>query len=371
MDIELGMPGQIMPPVDTAVTNALRNEADGFDAVWWPDHLMGWFPDSLWTEDLTPLARSQANPHVHVDPLMMMAVAGSQMTRARVGVVVTDLIRRNPAVLAQTMLTLDHLTKGRAILGLGSGERLNIEPYGMSFDTPVARLSEGIDVMRLLWESDGPVDFEGRFHKLEHAVLGMSPYGPGSPPIWTAAHGPRMLELTGRKSDGWLPTKMSAEEYAASLDTIRRTAKDAGRDPGAITPGLLAYVLVGPDEQTVARLKEQALVRALCVLLPAEVFRRLGVEPPLAAAGSGFHDFVPTTVARDEALRIVEAIPPRVVDYYAFCGTPEQVVDQIAEQHDAGLRHLILWNITAFGDPELAGFSFRALKEIKDALRAR
>ena len=371
MDIELGMPGQIMPPVDRAVANALRNEADGFDAVWWPDHLMGWFPDSLWTPDLTRLAQSQPNPHVHVDPLLMMAVVGAQTTRARVGVVVTDLIRRNPAVLAQTMLTLDHLTRGRAILGLGSGERLNVEPYGMSFDRPVARLAEGIDVMRLLWESDGPVDFEGRFHRLHNAVLGMSPYGQASPPIWTAAHGPRMLDLTGRKADGWLPTKMSAAEYAGSLDTIRRSAKDAGRDPGSITPGLLAYVLVGPDEQTVQRLKEQALVRALCVLLPAEVFRRLGVEPPLAAAGSGFHDFIPTAVSRAEALRIVDAIPPEVVGYYAFCGTPEQIVDQVEAQYDAGLRHLIMWNITAFGDPDLAGFSFRALGQIKDELRGR
>ena len=242
MDIELGMPGQIMPPTDRAIANALRNEADGFDAVWWPDHLMGWFPDSLWTPDLTPLALTQPNPHVHIDPLMMMAAAGAQMTTARVGVVVTDLIRRNPAVLAQTMLTLDHLTKGRAILGLGSGERLNIEPYGMPFDRPVARLSEGIDVMRLLWAADGPVSFEGKFHRLRDAVLGMSPYGAASPPIWTAAHGPRMLDLTGRKSDGWLPTKMTAAEYRDGLGTIRSSARDAGRDPEAITPGLLAYV---------------------------------------------------------------------------------------------------------------------------------
>ena len=93
---------------------------------------------------------------------MLMAAAGAQMTRAKVGVVVTDLIRRNPAVLAQTMLTLDHLTKGRAILGLGSGERLNIEPYGMPFDKPVARLSEGIDILRMLWDADGPVSYEGQ-----------------------------------------------------------------------------------------------------------------------------------------------------------------------------------------------------------------
>lgn len=371
MDIELGMPGQIMPPLDKAIANALRSEAAGFDAVWWPDHLMGWIPDSLWTEDITALAKTQPNPHVHVDPLTMMAVVGAQMARARVGVVVTDLIRRHPAVLAQTMLTLDHVTQGRAILGLGSGERLNVTPYGMPFDKPVARLSEGIDIIRLLWTADGPVNFEGKFHKLEKAVLGMSPYGETCPPIWTAAHGPRMLDLTGRKSDGWLPTKMTAQEYGESLDRIRRSAKEAGRDPAAITPGLLAYVLVGPDERTVARLREQTLVRSLCVLLPTEVFRKLGVEPPLASAGSGFHDFIPTAVSREEALRVVASIPPKVVDYYAFCGTPEQIVDQIEEQYNAGLRHLVLWNITAFGDPDLAGFSFRALAEIKDALRSR
>lgn len=371
MDIELGMPGQIMPPADRALDNARRNEADGFDAVWWPDHLMGWFPDSVWTPDLTPLAAVQSNPHVHFDPLVMMGAVGAHTERVKVGVVVTDLIRRNPAVIAQTMLTVDHLSKGRGILGLGSGERLNLAPYGMPFDRPVARLSEGIDVLRLLWAADGPVNFAGRFHHLQDAVLGLSPYGQAPPPIWTAAHGPRMLELTGTKADGWLPTKMTAGEYAGSLEAVGRAAKQAGRSPEAVTPGLLAYILVAPDEATLERLKAQPLVRMLCVLLPSEVFRRLGLEPPLESAGSGFHDFIPTAASRAESMRIIDAIPPRVVDYYAFCGTPDQIVDQVADYHAAGLRHLILWNITPFGDPQLAGFSFRALRQIKDALRAR
>jgi phthiodiolone/phenolphthiodiolone dimycocerosates ketoreductase len=102
-----------MPPAPAAVKFAQRAEADGFDAIWWPDHLMGWHPDSLWTPDLTPLATAQANPHTYFDPLVMMGAIGAQTTRLRVGVVVTDLIRRHPAVLAQTMLTLDHLTEGR------------------------------------------------------------------------------------------------------------------------------------------------------------------------------------------------------------------------------------------------------------------
>ena len=364
---DLGVPGQIMPPAEAAVKFAKRSEDEGFDAVWWPDHLMGWHPDTMWTPDLTPLADLQPNPHVYFDPAVMMGVVGAATERIKVGVCVTDLIRRHPAMAAQTALTLDHVTKGRAIIGLGSGEQLNATPYGMPFDKPVARLDEGIDVMRLLMDADGPVDFEGRFHRLDKAVLGLRPYGETPPEIWTAAHGPRMLRLTGRKADGWLPTKLSPDEYGSALGTIRTSADEAGRDADAITPGMLGYVLMGPDAETVQRLTEAPLVRALCVLLPAQVFRDLGVEGPYPD-GSGFHDFIPTAIDRAESLRIIDAIPPAVVRHYAFCGTPDEVADQVEEYVEKGLRHLVMWNITAFGDPSLARWSFGAMSELRKRL---
>jgi phthiodiolone/phenolphthiodiolone dimycocerosates ketoreductase len=83
---------------------------------------------------------------------------------------------------------------------------------------------------------------------------------------------------------------------------------------------------------------------------------------------AGFHDFIPAAVGRPEALRIVAAIPPAVVRHYAFCGTPEQVAGQIREYEAAGLRHLVMWNITAFGDPELAKFSFAAMRDLREEL---
>src|SRR6202012_5595648 len=122
------------------------------------------------------LAAYQSNPHVHLDPLMMMGAAGAATERIRVGVGVTDTMRRHPAVLAQAALTADHLARGRAILGLGSGERMNITPYGIEGAGPVGRLEEAIEVIRLLWNSSGPVDFDGKFFRLEDAVLGMHPY---------------------------------------------------------------------------------------------------------------------------------------------------------------------------------------------------
>ena len=62
MEIEFGAPGTIMPPADKAIENARRAEADGYESIWWPSHLMGWHPESVWTEDITPLAKFQAEP---------------------------------------------------------------------------------------------------------------------------------------------------------------------------------------------------------------------------------------------------------------------------------------------------------------------
>jgi len=363
--LEIGVPGQMMPPAARAVELARKNERAGFDALWWPSHLMGWHPDSIWTQDMTPLAAVQPNPHLYYDPMTMMAAVGSQTERIRVGVVVADLVMRHPAAAAQTILTVDHLTAGRAIIGLGSGERMNLTPYGAPGSHGVARLAEGIEVMRLLWQADGPVSYEGTFHRLDRAVLGLMPFD-ATPPIWVAAHGPRMLELTGRLADGWLPTKIPVEAYRDGLAAIGQSAVDAGRERDRFTAGMLGYVLLAPDEDTLERLAAQPLVRYLCVMLPPELFRSMGLEPPMA--GSGFHHAIPASIERAEALRIIEAIPPRVVRDYAFCGTPEQVAEQLDPYRRAGLRHLIAWNITPFGAPELAGWSFSALGELRRLL---
>ena len=137
----------------------------------------------------------------------------------------------------------------------------------------------------------------------------------------------------------------------------------------AFTPGMLGYVMLAPDEATAERMRHHPLIKMLCILLPSEVFRKLGYTPPLEGYGSGFHDFIPSTVGKEEALRIADAIAPEVVDYYAFAGTVEQVADEITTFHRAGLRHLVMWNITAFGDPSLAGWSFKAMRDLQDALK--
>lgn len=369
MRVTLGAPGRIMPPAAKAIEFAQRAEADGFDAIWWPCHLMGWIPDSVWTPDMTELARFQDNPHVHFDPLMMMGAAGAATSTIKVGVCVTDTIRRHPAMLAQAALTADHLSGGRAILGLGSGERMNITPYGMDFDKPVGKLEEAIKIMRLLWSTTKPVDFHGKFHTLENAVLGLEPHEGVPPQVWIAAHGPRMLRITGRLGDGWLPTNIKPDAYATKLAAIREAAEGAGRDPEAITPSMLAYVLCAPDEETLERLCDEPMTRMLfaAVDLPPETYERHGSTSPFAG-GTGFHSFLPTTVTREEAERVVSHIPGGIVREHTLCGTPQMIAEQIRTYQQAGLRDVVLWNITPFADAALSVYSFKAMREVRQLL---
>jgi phthiodiolone/phenolphthiodiolone dimycocerosates ketoreductase len=366
MRVTVGAPGRIMPPAAKAIEFAQYAERDGYDAIWWPCHLMGWIPDSVWTADMTELARYQASPHTHFDPLTMMGAAGAATSEIKVGVCVTDTIRRHPAMLAQAALTADHLASGRAILGLGSGERMNITPYGMEWEKPVGRLEEALKLMRLLWSTDKPVDFDGRFFALHDAVLGLEPYEGVPPQVWLAAHGPRMLRITGRLADGWLPTNIRPETYAEKLGAIRGSAEAAGRDPAAITPSMLAYVICAPDEETLERLLAAPMTRMLfaAVDLPAEAYARHGSTSPFEG-GTGFHSFLPTTVSRAEAERIISHIPAGIVREHTLCGTPEMIAEQIGAYEQAGLRDVILWNITPFADPAQSAYSFKAMTEVR------
>ena len=360
-----------MPPASKAVEFAQQAEADGFDAIWWPWHLMGWIPDSVWTDDMTALANYQSSPHVYFDPLVMMGAAGAATERIKVGVCVTDTIHRHPAMLAQEALTVDHLAEGRSILGLGSGERMNVSPYGLEWEKPVGRLEEAIRVMRLLWSAEGPVSFEGKFFRLEDAVVGLEPYQGKPPPIWLAAHGPRMLRITGRLADGWLPTNIKVDAYEEKLAAIRASAEAAERDPDSITPSMLAYVLCAPDEEALVKMCDAPLARMLfaAVDIPPDVYERHGSTSPFEG-GTGFHSFLPTTVSREESERIISHIPGGIVREHTLSGTPEQIADQIRAYQQVGLSDVVLWNITPFADPSQSVYSFKALKRVRQLLEA-
>jgi alkanesulfonate monooxygenase SsuD/methylene tetrahydromethanopterin reductase-like flavin-dependent oxidoreductase (luciferase family) len=151
---------------------------------------------------------------------------------------VANLPLRPPAVMAKAAASLDVLSGGRFELGIGAGAFPDvIASMGGPPRTPgesVEALEEAIDVIRLMWSSERAVSFEGNTYRLDGARPGPRPAHPIG--LWVGAFRPRMLRLTGRKADGWLPSLgvLSRDELRAGNELIDATAETAGRDPRSI-----------------------------------------------------------------------------------------------------------------------------------------
>jgi phthiodiolone/phenolphthiodiolone dimycocerosates ketoreductase len=354
----MGGPGVVVPPADGVIKAAQQLEAGGFDSVWWPDHLMAWHPQSIWTEEFTPLAKRQPDPHIFLDTVACMTAAAVSTERIRIGSSVTDPIRRHPAMLAQEFLSIDHFSGGRCILGLGTGEGENAIPYGLSFKKTVSRLEEALEIIRLLWESEGPVAYDSQFWPHKDAVLGLRSVADGRfPPIWIAAHGPRMLEITGRLADGWLPIYMAPDEYREKLGKIMEARQKAGVER-PFEAGVWAYTCFGESKEDCLRLFESPMYKVIALQLPAAVFEAHGVEPPLGEGSYGFDDFIPSRYDRETILRICDRIPPELVGEAILHGSPDDVAAQLKALGDAGCEHAVLWNISFLTDLSRLGPSF-------------
>jgi phthiodiolone/phenolphthiodiolone dimycocerosates ketoreductase len=367
--LEIGALGITRPPFAAVVAQAQSLEADGFDVVWYSDHFLHWFPPGVWTPDLVPQAAQARTPHVFFDPLPLMAAAAQATERIRLGTGVTDPVRRHPAVLAQSFLTLDHATGGRAVLGIGAGEAENIVPFGLRYERTASRLIEAVEVIRLLWSTTEPVDFAGDHFTLRNAILGLEPVGDRPPPIWMATHRPRVLEATGRLADGWLPNILDPAGYGRALAALRRASVAAGRPEGAVTAGLYAWMVVQEDRDAAERLLDSLLLRLIALTAPAEEFERAGAEHPLASRW-GLLDFVPTELAREEALAAAAAVPGEVLRGYYFWGTPDDVVARLAPFRAAGMEHVDLVNVTPLADPAGAAAAPSRTRDVATGLRA-
>lgn len=343
----------------------------GAESIWLADHLMGWFPRALWTKDFSWLARGGRSPHAFYEWQVLAGHLAGQVGSMRLGIGVTEPLRRHPVVLAQAALTLSHLTRSAPILGLGAGEAENVVPYGLSFDRPVSRLEEALQVARLCLDAEGPLHFAGEHFTLDGALMDLRPPDGRRPEIWVAAHGPRMLELCGRYGDGWFPAfPMPPAAYASSLTAIRTAAVAAGRHPEAIVPSLEAFVVLGRSEKVARSYLEHRAVRFLALLAPDSMWREAGSEHPLGAGHRGAVDFIPHRHSADEMEAGIGRVPPDLLGARVIWGTPDQVVDQIQALAAAGLRHVVLAPVSGLVSRRAAFDAVRALPGMIRRLRS-
>lgn len=367
--LKVGIHGATRPP--HALGRILARAADRlrFDSYWLIDRFMGIVPPGMWSSELTPVARLVRDPDEFFDPFVVLGAVGERTKRIRLGVAVTDTVRLHPASIARAALTLQHTARGRFILGLGAGERENLEPYGLPADRLASRCEEALRVIRLLWGARGPVEFEGEFFRLRGAAMSLRPYLKRPPPIWLAAMGPRMLEIAGRYADGWMPRSISPQRYGESLARVRRAAEEAGRDPGSITPALVLVCLADGSHDACHAALEAPAMRLGALVMDADAWRDAGGAHPFGEGFRGTLDFVPTRLSREEVRAAMDKVPWDVLHGLFPHGRPEEVAEHVRAYRRAGLRHVVLENVIAIGRPSRALTSFAALARTRRVLR--
>jgi phthiodiolone/phenolphthiodiolone dimycocerosates ketoreductase len=331
-----------------------------YHAIWLPDHLVSFWPDSIWSPEFTDLATVSHSPHRYMDALAVAAAVAALTQRVEIGTSVVDTLRRHPVLLAQSAITISHLSRGRFVLGLGSGEKENCSPYGFDFDRSVSRFEEALQVIRLLWNSDGPVDFDGHFYRLHRARLDAEPFEGRTPPIWIGANGPRMLDLAGRYADGWWPTGSDGpEEYAAKLAVIRRAAEKAKRDPMRIVPAKMIVCLLGERDE-IEEMLRQPMVKAFVLQLTAGSLRARGFRHPMGDHWRGIQDIEPDKLTREKLCAFLESVDVEAILASVPHGTPKEVAREIKALHEAGLRVATLLDYSG-----MAGLKFGAQSAAK------
>ncbi len=218
------------PETGSLLALAERAEANGFDSVWVGDSLT-------------------ARPR-H-EPFTLLAAVAARTRRVEMGTAVLLPALRNPVILAHSVATLDRISEGRFILGVGVATdvpsiRAEFEAAGVPFEKRAGRMMEGLRLCRALWSGE-PVDWNGRW-KLESATIGPTPHRPGGPPIWLGGKVPATIERVGKYYDGWFPNAYQPPEFAEKLAEIRTIARESGRDADAIDAA--TYLTLATDNDT-------------------------------------------------------------------------------------------------------------------------
>ncbi|MBA3750702.1 MAG: LLM class flavin-dependent oxidoreductase [Nitrosopumilus sp.] len=186
--------------------------------------------DSIWAMDHTNVP--QWKNAVVNDAWLMLAAIGAVTNKVELGACVTDAIRRHPSTIALSTVTLDRITKGRGILGIGAGEAQNVVDFGIEFSKPVTKFREQLEVIEKLFEShpDNKVNYEGKYYKLIEACLQAKSIRKPRPPVYIAAGAPKTLELCATFGDGWIPIGYTPDLFKHHSNVIKDNAKRIDRD---------------------------------------------------------------------------------------------------------------------------------------------
>jgi len=227
-------------------------EENGFNSVWCFDHLtcepefyrlLGVNPDSFEV----------------LETWTTLTAVAVQTKKVMLGTAVSPIPRYNPAFLAKVVTTLDIISKGRAILGVGAGHykpefEINDFPW-KTLQERIQMMREGVEIIKKLW-TESQTTYSGKYFKVKEAPHEPKPIQKPHPAIWVGGNIPKMMKETAEIGDGWIPYHLTPQEYEEKWKKIEKMAETAGRKPKEIETAYFMDTCIGLDEkQTMKKAK--------------------------------------------------------------------------------------------------------------------
>jgi probable F420-dependent oxidoreductase len=257
---------------ETLTGAARRAEALGYDSAWCADRIV------IPWEIKTPYPYSEGQSFIvppdrpFFEPLTCLAFLAGCTEKISLGISVLVLPYRQPLYWAKIATTIDHLSKGRLILGVGVGWMAEeFEALGANFAERGELSDEQLDLMKVLWEQER-ASFSGRHYRFDDIAFYPKPLQQPRIPIWVGGEGKRAQRRAGEYGDAWFPyfVRMTPAELSRRFDNVRRAVEKGGRDPGAVRLNCCLPIELGPE------------------LLPQEEDRLHGSAEQIAAALKGY-----------------------------------------------------------------------------------
>jgi probable F420-dependent oxidoreductase len=263
---------------DRAVHLAQSAEACGYESLWTVEHVV--VPDGYHSKyPYAPSGRMPGPDHMPIpDPLIWLTYAAAATSRIKLATGIVILPQRHPFYLAKEVATLDQLSGGRAILGVGIGWlREEFDALGIAFEERAARAEEACAAIRTLWKQGGAEPFAGKFFQWGPVHSNPKPVQRGGVPIVVGGHVKGAARRAARVGDGWFPAGVDFDGLAAGLAELRAECARLGRDPGEIeiTTGFPVTNL-----ETVERARELGVSR---LIVPPPAFDSDGLRRGLEA----------------------------------------------------------------------------------------
>jgi probable F420-dependent oxidoreductase len=281
--------GNDVPPEEfTAV--ARQAEALGFHSAWVTDHVV--MPDRV--DSVSPYgggAWRYPTTSQWFDPLVTLGWVGAVAPHLELGTTVLVLPLRQPLLIAKQIATLDRMSNGRVLLGIGVGwMKEEFDRIGPEWEHRGSRSEEMVHIMRMLWKG-GPVTFSGRHFQLSESTMHPTPIR-GEVPVFWGGHSEASLRHVARMGDGWHPTGIGLDTFVEAKNRLAALCHDHGRDPASVTIVVRAGRQMPLTEESIVALHEHG-VQHLVVTPPDgteacfEELRRIAVLAKLTPRNAG------------------------------------------------------------------------------------